>query len=316
MEANSSAIMEDTNLAWIDVVTGVHISIMALGVINNMVASVVFWRDQQLGQSSRLILQSLSVVDMLTCTVGLLQSIFLRSNRCDNGFQALDLLICHLGYSYYLFWYLVGVSSHTTAFLSLDRYLAVCQPLRYSTFTPGRVKLITGILHLLAAAFAIVLLTHVKLEDGICRFTSSTLGRSFSMTYGVVIAIVYSIAPCLIMVLLYGFVIHSLRKQQCNLAARTVRPLSNITKELTWTALIIAIVFFIKLLSEVIFLNLDALYFEESFSFGVPLPQLGVVIAAFKPVINPVVYAIFLPVYRRSLFLTCSPRTTTEPEPQ
>ncbi|XP_029968308.1 trace amine-associated receptor 8a-like [Salarias fasciatus] len=170
--------------------------ISLLTVVLNLLVIISISHFKKLHTPTNLLLLSLAVSDFL---VGLLM--FFQIMLIDGCWLFGDLM-CSL---YFLLDYVITCSSiGTMVLISVDRYVAVCDPLQYpSRVTEGRVKVCVSLCWLLSAAFQCLLLRDSLRRPGGFSSCSGECVVVVGYVDGVVDVLVSFIGPVAVIVVLY-----------------------------------------------------------------------------------------------------------------
>eukprot|EP00066_Takifugu_rubripes_P028569 XP_011617835.1 PREDICTED: trace amine-associated receptor 13c-like [Takifugu rubripes] len=138
--------------AWKSTLTSAALACLApLTVVLNLVVVVSISHFRHLQTTTNLILLSMAVSDLL---VGLammpLMIVTLDSCQCISSF------ICFL--SHLLSFVLTSASIGNMVLISVDRYVAICYPLRYSSIKPSTVKICVSVCWISSIIYNLILL--------------------------------------------------------------------------------------------------------------------------------------------------------------
>ena len=79
-----------------------------------------------------LLLKHQASVDSFACVTALL--LLVQRPMWISGYEWLDRIICHIWHSQFLYWTCIFLSGWNLGCIALERYLAVCKPLRHQYF--------------------------------------------------------------------------------------------------------------------------------------------------------------------------------------
>ncbi|XP_030580341.1 trace amine-associated receptor 13c-like [Archocentrus centrarchus] len=273
-------------------------SIALLTVILNLLLIISISHFKKLHTPTNLLLLSLAVSD---CFVGLLM--FFQIMIID-GCWFLGDLMCSL---YFLLDYIItSASVGTMVLISIDRYVAICYPLHYSTkVTPKRAKACVYLCWICSSLFQCLVLKDNLVQPG--RYNSCygecvvVVGHAF----GVADLLLSFVGPVIVIVVLYLRVfvvaVSQARALRSHIAAVTHEgSVSTNVKKSEMKALrtisVVIIVFLICLCPYycVTVSDQDAMLSASSATFVVCLFYLN-------SCINPLIYALFYPWFRKSV---------------
>ncbi len=260
-----------------------------------MMAYIIFsMSENDICRISLLILKNQSVLDLIICFIAALCPLSIMGLSRMTGLYSLDLFICHVWYSHYIYRYLVTVSALNTALLTVDRYLAVCHPLRYIGVTCFQARLSIGCFHVVSLVASLISMSFAKLENMQCLSIIPCSRKLWQTIWSIINFVLFVAILCLLVIVLYINIIYVLYNHQ--------RPSSIITqakKDLTWTAFLVNILLFMGGFGTTLnFLSGVGLVSPGQSTLTIT----GRVLVALKSAGYPTIYLLFLPAYRRKLF--------------
>nr|XP_043907415.1 trace amine-associated receptor 13c-like [Solea senegalensis] len=273
--------------------------ISLLTVMLNLLVIISISHFRQLQNTTNLLLLSLAVSDFF---VGLL--LLPGQMVMISGCWFLGTFIC--GVFYFASFSLTSASVGTMVLISVDRYVAICDPLSYTTKVTEKQVKISVSLCWACSVFYNGVIMNVFLSDpdqfntcyGDCVFLMGQIT-------GVVDIALTFVGPIAVIVVLYMKVfvvaVAQARAMRSHITAVTVQGTGAVTakKSERKAAKILGIV-------VVVFLICFCPYFSPSFivsSFSMYVSFFGVLLLYFNSCINPVIYASFYPWFRRSIKL-------------
>ncbi|XP_054471681.1 trace amine-associated receptor 13c-like [Anoplopoma fimbria] len=275
--------------------------ISLLTVALNLLVIISISHFRQLHSPTNLLLLSLAVSDFLVGLLLMPVQIFLLG-----GCWFLGSLIC--GLFYYPSFILTSVSVGNMVLISVDRYVAICDPLHYSTkITQRRVKICVCLCWICSVFYNGVILTNfLKHPD---RY-NSCYGECIvviNFNTGVVDISMTFVGPIAVIIVLYMRVfevaVSQARAMRSHITAVKLQGSVKVTakKSERKAARTLGIV-------VVVFLICFCPYYYPSFasqemSTSVAFSMFGVWLLYCNSCLNPVVYAFFYPWFRRSIKL-------------
>ncbi|CAL8401452.1 unnamed protein product [Boreogadus saida] len=266
-------------------------SLALLTVLLNLLLIVSIAHFRQLHTPTNLTLLSLAGSDLL---IGLVV-VPLEAQYYISSCWFLGPWLC---YAYYMLSYvLTSASVASILLISLDRYLAVCQPLRYtSEVTVGRVQLAVGLCWSCAVVYngslVVVNVREQRRRGGSCRGECVALVDGPA---GWVELLVTFLAPISTVVALYlqvfGAALFQARKMR---SSRTAARRSELKAALRLG--VVVVVFLLCYFPALGFMSQDASEDSAAWSWGVWLLYLN-------SCLNPLMYALFYPWFRRTIRL-------------
>ncbi|XP_058478837.1 trace amine-associated receptor 13c-like [Solea solea] len=273
--------------------------ISLLTVMLNLLVIIAISHFRQLHTTTNLLLLSLAVADFLVGLLLMPGQIILMT-----GCWFLGSLIC--GLFNYLTYILTSASVGTVVLISVDRYVAICDPLSYSTkVTHQRVQISVCVCWACSLFYNGVIL-HVFLKNPDAY--NSCYGECvvvLGFITGVVDLVLTFVGPIAVIVVLYIKVfvvaVSQARAMRSHITAVTVQGsvTVNANQSVRKAARILGIV-------VVVFVICFCPYFYPSLTDTSPsfaFLNFGLWLLYCNSCINPVIYASFYPWFRRSIFL-------------
>ena len=267
------------------------IVIAILGLVSNVLLLVAFIKDplKCFRNSGTYLIMNLSVSDCLMCLLWLL------SNKTGRIFSHLILL--------FFFHWIGGVSFVSIASISIDRFLMVASPIKHRILMNGKVMVLW-----ISAIWIVDCVVPLSLNASDIDKMDASLGLS---TFSVIVIILSSV--------MYSFTYYKLKKQSKNIAlqnsseSRTqeIRILKE--KRFLKTIIIIACIAFICTVPFfVLYLLSNSLSFivDDSITFKIFFSVCNLIFH-INFAVNPFIYILRLPNYRKAFFLLYCRRKTT-----
>ena len=287
MAENNTASVGDELLYFISVPS---IVVSILGVVSNALLLVAFIKDplKCFRNSGTYLVMNLSVSDCLTCLLCLVLNIIRRIfSRSIFGFF-LNLM--------------GGVSFVSIASISIDRFWMVSSPIRHRILMKGKIIVLW-----IAAIWIVNILISFSLIISDVSYTNEKRGLC-----------VCSVIVIILSSFMYSFTYYKLKKQSGNIAlqnstegrAQEIQMLKE--KRFLKTIIIIACIAFICIVPSLVLLFLyDSLRFfaNDVQTFKIFFVA-SVVIVQINFAVNPLIYILRLPNYRKTFYLLYCKRKT------
>ncbi|MBN3322318.1 TA13C protein, partial [Atractosteus spatula] len=303
---NSSCIKEVRSTVTYVVMYISAAAVMILTVFGNLMVIISISHFKQLHTPTNLLLLSLAAADFLTGLTVLPFCLILLIETCWYFDKINCIFYNTIGYIIF------SVSVYNVTCIAIDRYLAVCDPLLYSTkVTVKMTRLFILFMWLFAVLYNLALIyfngnlsstgkTNICLGE--CKF-------GISKAWGIADLITVFILPCSVILLLYGkiFVVARRHAKITGLVKRQTvskkknRALSTKSQRKAARTLGIVIVVFLLYLSPYFvnsFVNAD----KSSSSSSVDVNFLNWLVY-FNSSLNPIIYALFYPWFQKSVKL-------------
>ena len=202
-----------------------------------------------------------------------------------------------------IYWILVFISAQNLICIATERYLAVCHPITFFKITKKRKKAWFVVLGLYLYGFGLVLtpgiLQMMVTPSGQCMNSEmDTEWRKYYFgTYTVVWFVCFYLATVIVTCTLYCLIIKKLRdRNQKHQKSKKVQSAS-----LQTTATVVAVTIF-----YIVFMSYDSIYYLLGFTgivvyehnSATQIPALFLV--ALNSAVNPVIYLVGLPQYRKT----------------
>ena len=290
---------------WIQVMDGIHLFVDIAGVVANVVALITLLQcKRSLNPTILLLLQHQSFVDAMVCFSDILLNWL--PQLWTFGLEALDHLVCHLWHSQFIYWWFVEVSIAALVIVAIDRYLAVCFPFKHKRFTPYYAKLCLTLSYIICFINLVFFALHVSLRNGDCSTEWLFSGKAvndFAFFYIIYMWLAIYLLPCGVLAGLYCKVIWTLRQRNISQGLGTSRIVDKANSALTKTAICATLVLFFTLSYDINFYTLS-FFGIGNYRVSTPQQQIGRLLCSVNSCVNPFIYALFMPAYRRHLMAT------------
>ncbi|XP_062236949.1 trace amine-associated receptor 13c-like [Platichthys flesus] len=271
-------------------------SVSLLTVTLNLLVIISISHFRQLHTPTNSLLLSLAVSDLV---VGLL-AMPIEGLRHMETCWLLGRLMCAL--SPYLSYCLLSASLGNMVLISIDRYLAICDPLLYSSkVTLNRVKVLICLCWACSLLYnGLVLMGHLAWPDryNSCHGECVVVINHISGTLDLFISF---IGPCTVMVVLYMrvFVVAVSQVRVIRLQTVTVTPTAKKSERKAATTLGIVIAVFLMCFCPYYYPALAGEDTSTSLSYYAVLSWIMLI----NSCVNPLIYALFYPWFRKAIKL-------------
>ena len=269
-------------------------------VANSFTVFCLAKNDQLFSKITRILLIHQSLVDAFSCACAVI--LFVAKPYSLTGVYGLDILICMLWYGQFIFWYSIFISIYNLVLLAVERYLAICHPLKRASFTKRYVFLLIAAFYFLGVICNIGAAFQTKLShNGTCvneYFLDSDVTDFFYLLFAFVITISYWVVPVFLFIFLYGTVAYTLHKRKNNAELGTSRVINQASRQLTRTSVVVTCIFTVAIGFDIWYYLIGKVGVVR-YENNSPLQKISVWLSVFNSVVNPYVYMIMMPNYRR-----------------
>ena len=270
-----------------------YITLSSLGLIGNAFVCLVMLRYRKFFHSTtnKLIIHQ-SFVDFLASLVFLLRHLLVISSPAAVPDNILGSLYCKLWWSEWPQYGMFVTSTYNLVAISLERYFATCQPVRYrNMFQTHHLKLGMVAAWLCGWLSQIHLFALSNRIDDKCNLTRH--GSAVQVIEGVAVSLVEFIIPIVVIIFAYSKIILELRKRSRarigdhNHDAQNM--LSKANKNVTKTLLVVAIFFAVCWIPKDVNYILFSLGLNENFVNSTVFEIVGAIVVV-NMCINPFIY--------------------------
>ena len=290
--------------AWIHLLTSVQLTGAIVGVIANLATLITLTvNGEGFSDTIKMLFKYQSVMDCLCCLEAAV--LFTLPPMGQTGNQQFDWFICQVWHSQYIYWTTVTISIFNLVTLALERYLCICHPLKYQAMTRHQFKMIVLGLLIFAVTYISPSMVQVRYSNGTCHsefYWNGKIAKQFFYVYGISAFFIEYANPCAAFFIFYGLIIISFRQRATsNLGASTSsNVIDKATNQITKTAIVVTVIFIITLGVD-LWYYLLAYVGLVKYVFNSPLQKVSVFFAVVNSVVNPFIYAAFMPLYRKSV---------------
>ena len=266
-----------------------------LTIVGNAVVCIVFRLQYEIfGSITNTLILNQSVIDLCT---GIIFAILKFAPRISWNSLLWFSVACHIHISEYHFWSLSYTSTFNLVLLSVERYFAICQPVRHQKlFTKECVKGYCFIVWCIGFAFQIYLpIVHHVESNGQCKFEWPN--KVAQMAMGTFVFVAEYFIPLIIMTLSYSLIWWQLKKR--TRSKTKIKAFSAGKRNVTVTLCLVFI-------SYVICWSPDALayfYFNlgGSYDFNSTTHHFVMILVLCNMLTNPCIYAFKYDRFRQQL---------------
>ncbi|XP_054915941.1 trace amine-associated receptor 13c-like [Poeciliopsis prolifica] len=273
-------------------------SISLLTVFSNLLVIISIYHFKRLHSPANILLLSLAVSD---CLVGFLISFQIV---LIDGCWYLGDIMCAI---YFILDYIITTASiGTMVLISIDRYVAICYPLRYpSKVTTERAKMCVSLFWMCSILYHCILLRDNLQHPGRYNSCSGECVVFLDYIEGIFDLLSSFICPVTVIIILYVrvfvVVVSQARAMQSHVAAVSVQGSVKVTakKSEMKAAITLGVV-------VVVFLICTCPYFCVSLiaeDTAVSASSVAFLLFYFNSTLNPLIYALFYPWFRKSVKL-------------
>ncbi len=278
------------------------ITVTLLGCTVNVFTCITFVCNGTIfNEQIRVLLQHQCLVDALVCALALL--FLLQKPMWTTGTPCLDTFICLFWHNQIPYWAALLISVWNLVFIAFERYTSICSPLRHNKYTKKKIILTILVMYIWSIFSLVPALFQTKLVDGECVYENLLPGQLMTdclIVYGVYWFIVAYLIPVIMLIVLYGRLLHALHKRKLNKTLGFAPLVDQASSQLTRTAVIVAGFFFISF-------SLDTWYYLLGkvnvvvYQYELFLARLGLLLTVLNSCANPFLYALSMPIFRISV---------------
>ena len=284
-----------------------HLMVSFIGVVANTITfSTLVKNGDMFSPTIRFLLRHQSLVDLSVCS---LAPIFLlQPPMWNTNCYCIDVIMCHIWHSQLIYWAAIYLSAFNLAAISVERYVAVCHPMRHRRLAGDHLRCILFAMYFFGGIVCVPGSLQVRYKDGYCTYDyliRGRLGENIYVAYSVLWFIFIFVLPVTIYCILYGRVIVTLRRRRHSESMPPVDVIGGAQSNLTKTALLLTSIFAITVGFDAcayLLGNIGVIRYKIGSTFN----KLGLFFTLFNSVVNPFVYVGFMPRFRTSLLKTFS----------
>ena len=248
-----------------------------------------------------LLLKHQALVDSTICAMGII--LLLQPPMWTTGNRYFDVVVCHIWHGQAPFWGAILLSVWNLAAIAIERFVAVCRPLKYSQIQ-GK-PMYYAIAGMYVAVLVIVTpgFFQVRFDIGICLseyYIQGPLGEKLFYANGFVWFFAIYLLPVAAYVYLYSSVILTLYRKKNATNMTCSKAIDAAQSTVTKTAITLTVMFAFAIGYDAWAYLLGSMGVVE-YEFGSVKQTVGVFFSLFNSVINPFVYLALMPPFRLSL---------------
>ena len=279
-----------------------QLTLSIVGYVANKITFITLLRNGDMfSHSTCLLLKHQALVDSWICAMGII--LLLQPPMWTTGNTNFDTLVCHTWHGQTPFWGAILLSVWNLAAIAVDRYLAVCRPLKYSQ-VQGK-PMYYGIAGMYVAVLVTVIPTffQVRFYDDICHseyYIQGPISEQLFYAYGFVVFLAVYMLPVAAYVYLYGNVVVMLYRKKNSTGMNCSKAIDAAQSTVTKTAITLTVIFAFGIGYDAWAFLLGSIGVVE-YEYGSAKQMVGVFFSLFNSVINPFVYLALMPSFRLSL---------------
>ncbi|KAI0220078.1 hypothetical protein LSAT2_028392, partial [Lamellibrachia satsuma] len=279
-----------------------QVTICIVGYVANKITFITLVRNGDMfSPSTCLLLKHQALVDSWICAMG--TTLLLQPPMWTTGNTYFDVVLCHIWHSQGIFWLAILLSVWNLAAIAVDRYMAICRPLKYS-HVQGK-PMYYGIAAMYVAVLIIVTpaFFQVRFDDEICLseyYIQGPTREQLFYAYGFVVFFAVYMLPVASYVYLYGNVVVTLYRKKNSTGMNCSKAIDAAQSTVTKTAITLTVTFAFAIGYDAWAFLLGSIGVVE-YKYGSVKQMLGVFFSLFNSVVNPFVYLALMPPFRLSL---------------
>lgn len=298
---------EDVEI-WRVILDWVQFAITTLGFFANVMTLITLYTNSQgFSKTTLTLFRHQAFADAVVCLVASI--VILQPFMWLSGNYYFDMLVCHIWHGQAVYWGFVTISTYNLVLIAYERYISVCKPFKYVDLEDlSSSQICCRYFGLYVFTLFITHGTYIQtsLVDHECLNEYAVAGMAMQRYFTFFVIFTYIttyLIPAVIMAALYGLVAYTLRQRKKDATLSHSRLVDRAGADLTKTAVVVTVIF-------VITIGYDLHYYllgqtgAAIYELNTPTQKVGVFLSNINSTCNPLVYALLMPLYRRSLTLT------------
>lgn len=302
---NNITVSKDTDPSWLVMFNRFQASITGLGIIaNSMTFITLKYNGQMFSPVIRILLIHQSFIDATVCLFATL--ILAIPPMRVVGKNMVSLLICQCWHSQAAYWCVMDVSINNLVIMAWERFLAITKPFTHAKLSQSVAYKAIRLLYVISPIAMSLCFVQVRYHDGLCLpefYFKSKEFKDIMYGFGIWCFFCLYAIPCGFFFFLYGGIVYTLVQRVRHPSLAHSRVIDTATTQLTRTAMLVTAWFIISLGYDCWYYMLGyagvVLYIKNS-----AIQKAGIFLAMSNSMVNPLIYALFMPAYRQSLCLT------------
>ncbi|KAI0219840.1 hypothetical protein LSAT2_028638 [Lamellibrachia satsuma] len=302
----SAESMNPCGSAWVVIS---QFTVSFIGYVANKITFITFVRNGDMfSPSICLLLKHQALVDSTICAIGII--LLLQPLMWTTGNTYFDALVCHIWHSQGPFWYAILLSVWNLAAIAVERYIAVCRPLKYSQIQRKHLYYVIAGMYVAVLVTVIPTFFQVRFVDDICLseyYIQGPIGEKLFYANGFIWFFAEYMLPVAAYVYLYGNVVVTLYRKKKLTGMNCSKAIDAAQSTLTKTAITLTVMFIFAIGYDAWAFLLGSTDVVE-YKYGSAKQKVGVFFSIFNSVVNPFIYLALMRPYRLSLkksFLCC-----------
>ena len=286
------------------VINLVQVAVSFSGFVANILTFVTLWRSgEKISNVLCLILRHLAAVDACACFIAGTYSV-LPPKMWSWHHYHLDLATCYCWHSQLIFSVVIFISVWNLVVVAFERYVAVCHPLHRACVSYRDIRCALSLIYVAGTVFQLPTAFQVRFTQGQCLPMLYFAGSyEFFYAYSIWCLFSFYIVPLLILSVLYGRVVTTLRRRNSSTTMQPSNVIDAANASLMRTAAVVMSVFAVTIGIERIYSLLGRVGLARHV-LGTPMQKATMLITAFNSVMNPFIYCLMMPWFRLNLKTT------------
>ncbi len=294
--------IQEESSVWTVVWDVCDLSLSIIGLLANILAIIVFSKKKScFARIICILLLHQSILDGLICLLAI--PILVQPSMWTSGVEWMDHVICHVWHTQIIYWIVFLMSVWNLCLLSVERFLAICQPFTHMKLTKKKIYCSLAVLYAINLLYNFIIFLDAIYKDGVCHLDYLSTLNSYQMIMKInkVLWSVFAyIIPLIFFVGLYSKIIYTLRQRESDITFGPSLVINKANIMLTKMAIAIVVIFLLAL-------SMDSwLYFFSTinmvtYELNSEIQKLGVLLTTLNSAVNPFIYILTVPTFRQEL---------------